>query len=50
LPEQILETHYAVHLYTGLTLSGDFQRIANPAYNRDRGPVSIASVRIRWEM
>ena len=44
--EQIVETYYsfAVLSYARLTL--DYQRINNPAYNRDRGPVSVYAVRV----
>jgi high affinity Mn2+ porin len=47
--EQIVETYYAVHVNTTWTITADFQRISNPAYNRDRGPVSVASLRVHWE-
>jgi high affinity Mn2+ porin len=45
-PEQIVETYYsfAVLSYAHLTL--DYQWINNPAYNRDRGPVSVYAVRL----
>jgi len=44
--EQILEAYYSVALgaYAHVTL--DFQRIANPAFNRDRGPVPVFAVRL----
>ena len=48
-PEQIVECYYAVPLKAGWTVTGDFQRIINPAYNRDRGPVSLGTIRIHWE-
>jgi high affinity Mn2+ porin len=52
-PEQILEAYYSVALSGPLSkplrISGDFQRIVNPAYNRDRGPVSIYGVRLHAE-
>ena len=48
-PEQIVECYYAVPLKAGWTVTGDFQRIANPAYNRDRGPVSVETIRLHWE-
>jgi high affinity Mn2+ porin len=48
--ENIIETYYSVHLKKGLTLSVDYQRVENPAYNRDRGPVSILGVRIHGEL
>jgi high affinity Mn2+ porin len=27
----------------------DYQFVANPAFNRDRGPVSVFSTRFHWE-
>jgi high affinity Mn2+ porin len=43
--ERILETFYSLPLlYTRLTL--DYQLIVNPAYNRDRGPVSVFGFRV----
>jgi high affinity Mn2+ porin len=43
--EKILETYYSLPvLYTRLTL--DYQLIVNPAYNRDRGPVSVFGFRV----
>jgi len=48
--EQILEAYYAAHVATQVTLSADFQKIANPAYNRDRGPVSVFAVRLHVEL
>jgi high affinity Mn2+ porin len=48
-PEQIVECYYAVPLKAGWTITGDFQRITNPAYNRDRGPVSVQTIRLHWE-
>ena len=48
-PEQIVECYYAVPLKAGWTITGDFQRVVNPAYNRDRGPVSVEAIRLHWE-
>jgi high affinity Mn2+ porin len=45
-PERILETYYALHLITGVTATLDYQWVDHPAYNRDRGPVSIVAVRL----
>jgi high affinity Mn2+ porin len=47
--EQILELYYAVNLNKTLTVSGDLQYVKNPAYNADRGPVSIAGLRLHAE-
>jgi len=48
-PERILETYYAYALNRQLTLTADYQLITNPAYNADRGPVSIFSGRLHGE-
>jgi high affinity Mn2+ porin len=43
--EQILETFYSFPVFsTKVTL--DYQLIVNPAYNRDRGPVSVLGLRV----
>jgi high affinity Mn2+ porin len=47
--ERILETYYAYALNKGLTLTADYQLIVNPAYNADRGPVSVFSGRLHGE-
>jgi high affinity Mn2+ porin len=48
-PERILETYYAYRANLWLTLTVDYQFIANPAYNGDRGPVSVFSARLHTE-
>ncbi|MBV8700784.1 MAG: carbohydrate porin [Bradyrhizobium sp.] len=47
--ERILEAYYAYALTKSITLTGDYQFITNPAYNADRGPVSIFSARLHGE-
>jgi high affinity Mn2+ porin len=47
--ERILETYYAFALSKALTLTADYQFVTNPAYNADRGPVSIFSGRLHGE-
>ena len=44
--ETIVETYYAAALRTFLHLTLDYQFVDHPAYNRDRGPVSIFAVRL----
>ena len=44
--EQIFETYYAWRAVEGLTVSADHQYVVNPAYNRDRGPVSLYAIRV----
>ncbi len=45
-PEKIVETYYSLSLLHFAHLSFDYQWITNPAYNRDRGPVSVFAVRV----
>ena len=47
--ERILETYYSVALLDTTWLTLDYQFIDNPAYNADRGPVSIFSARLHAE-
>ncbi|HLY97222.1 MAG TPA: carbohydrate porin, partial [Sideroxyarcus sp.] len=47
--EQIVETYYSLGLRSDLWATLDYQYLRNPAYNADRGPVSIAGVRLHWE-
>jgi len=47
--EQFLETYYRFEVCKWLHLTADYQFIANPAFNRDRGPVSVLSGRLHWE-
>jgi high affinity Mn2+ porin len=47
-PEQIVETYYAFPLLAS-TVTLDYQFIVNPAYNRDRGPVSVIGARVHSE-
>jgi high affinity Mn2+ porin len=43
--EKIIETYYEFPLF-GWSVSVDYQFIVNPAYNRDRGPVSVLGARL----
>jgi len=47
--EEIVETYYRYQLRPGIHFSVDFQGINNPGYNRDRGPVFVASGRFHFE-
>lgn len=48
-PETVFETFYNLNLTKAAWVTLDFQRISNPAYNADRGPVNVASVRLHTE-
>jgi high affinity Mn2+ porin len=47
--ETILETYYSLALHKALALTLDYQLLVNPAYNADRGPVSVFSARVHAE-
>ena len=47
--ETIWETYYNARLFPGFFATIDLQRVWNPAYNRDRGPLWIASIRLHLE-
>jgi high affinity Mn2+ porin len=48
-PESIVETYYSVAVFKFAKLSLDYQFVDHPAYNRDRGPVSIFGIRAHGE-
>lgn len=48
-PERVLEMFYGAALPKSLALTGDYQFVDHPAYNRDRGPVSIFALRLHGE-
>ncbi|HZU44009.1 MAG TPA: carbohydrate porin [Terriglobales bacterium] len=47
--ENILEAYYNAHVWKGLFAGPDVQHIANPGYNRDRGPVLVPGLRVHLE-
>jgi len=47
--ERVLEAYYAYALNKRFTLTADYQFIANPAYNADRGPAHVLSGRLHGE-
>ena len=48
-PERIEEAYYSIHVAEQWTVTADYQHIADPAYNRDRGPVKVVTLRLHWE-
>jgi high affinity Mn2+ porin len=48
-PETSLETYYDFAITKSCHLALDYQFFANPAFNRDRGPVSVFLARLHWE-
>ncbi len=47
--EKSLETYYDIAVGKGFHLALDYQFFADPAFNRDRGPVSVFAGRLHWE-
>ena len=45
-PEKILETYYDAALYPWMQVTLDYQYVTHPAYNLERGPVSVWAVRV----
>ena len=48
--ERMAEAYYSAELGAGFTLTADVQRVANPGYNKDRGPASFYALRLHWEV
>jgi high affinity Mn2+ porin len=48
-PEEILETYYKAAVLPFAQVTLDYQWIKNPAYNLDRGPVSVFAIRIHLQ-
>jgi high affinity Mn2+ porin len=48
-PEQVLEAYYALQVTKGMIATADYQFLGNPAYNMDRGPVSVFSGRLHLQ-
>ena len=48
--EKILETYYNFQIWKTIHATVDYQFITDPAFNRDRGPVSVFGARLHWEL
>jgi len=53
--ERLLETYYNYQLSkhgaaTSIFVTGDYQHIDNPGYNKDRGPADVVSMRVHLEL
>jgi high affinity Mn2+ porin len=47
--ERAAEAYYALNLARAVTVSANYQLVANPAYNRDRGPAHFLAVRLHTD-
>lgn len=48
-PEFIMEAYYSTYVTKNGWVTVDWQRIANPGYNRDRGPATVGAVRLHTQ-
>jgi high affinity Mn2+ porin len=48
--EKIVETYYDFAVWKSIHASVDYQFIDDPAFNRDRGPLSVFALRVHWEL
>lgn len=47
--EKIVEAYYNFQIWKTVHASPDYQFVSNPAYNHDRGTVSVFGARLHWE-
>jgi high affinity Mn2+ porin len=47
--EDAVEVYYDCQIWKTIHAALDYQFVVNPAFNNDRGPVSIFSARLHWE-
>jgi high affinity Mn2+ porin len=47
--EKVLETYLDFPIGKSAHFTMDYQFVADPAFNADRGPVSVFAVRLHWE-
>ncbi|HYA79167.1 MAG TPA: carbohydrate porin [Candidatus Nitrosopolaris sp.] len=47
--EKTLETYYDFKIWKTVHAALDYQFVTDPAFNRDRGPVSFFGARLHWE-
>jgi high affinity Mn2+ porin len=48
-PEKVIETYYDFRIWRIFRGTFDYQFVDDPAFNRDRGPVSVFGARFHWE-
>jgi len=47
--KHVVEIQMQLRKYASMRLSADYQFIANPGYNADRGPVNVFAGRFHWQ-
>ena len=49
-PETVIETYYSLPIGKYAHVTADYQFVDNPAFNRDRGPVSVFGLRLHMQL
>lgn len=47
--EKVMEAYYNFPIWKAVHATVDYEFVDNPAFNRDRGPVSVFGVRFHWQ-
>jgi len=47
--ERDMELYYDLQVWKTVHATFDYQLVTNPAFNQDRGPISIFGARLHWE-
>lgn len=47
--EKVMEVYYSLAAWKTVYVTPDFEFVANPAFNRSRGPVPVLGVRLHWQ-
>jgi len=48
--EKVIETYYDIEITQNIHFAVDYQFVANPAYNADRGPINIFGARFHFQL
>jgi high affinity Mn2+ porin len=47
--EKVMEAYYNFQMWKAIHATVDYEFVDNPAFNRDRGPVSVFGIRFHWQ-
>jgi high affinity Mn2+ porin len=47
--EKVIEAYYNFSIWKNIQVTPDYEFVDNPAYNRDRGPVSVIAIRLHGQ-
>jgi high affinity Mn2+ porin len=47
--EKVMEIYYNFAIWKNVQVTPDYEFVVNPAFNRDRGPVSVMAIRLHWK-